>query len=111
MRTHGVPEQFVIIAAFQPVLTGLLFIGPACRQIGKALEVVVNDRTIADNRPDHFVATAYERLNQLSDFFPAYKRWRSYSHSTCSPILSSVVHERRDASKAGCARRRISPRF
>jgi len=63
MRSHGVTEQGLVIAPSQTILTRLLFVGPACRQIRQSLDAVVDDRTIADYRPDHFVAAAYQSLD------------------------------------------------
>src|SRR5262245_35201885 len=108
MRSHRVTEQGFVVAPFQTVLTRLLLVSPACGQILQALDVIVDDRTVADYRPDHFVVAARQSLDQLADFFPAHNCRRSLSHSIHSPTPSSVVHETRKTGKVGCTRRAYS---
>ena len=53
VRPDGVAEARVVLAALEPVGPRLLPVGPADRQLGRALELVVDDRAVAHRRAEH----------------------------------------------------------
>ena len=64
MRSDGVAEQRLIIAAYEPVGPAVLLVGPAARQVVDGGDVVIDDRLVADRRADNTVAALPERIEQ-----------------------------------------------
>ena len=64
VRADRVAEARLVVAALEPVAAGLLLVRPADRQLGADVEVVVDDRPVADGRPEHAVAAVAQRADQ-----------------------------------------------
>ena len=56
MRTDGVAEQRLVGAALEAIGAAVLHVGPAGRQVGDAVDVVIDDRVVAEHRADHAIA-------------------------------------------------------
>src|SRR5271165_4389779 len=82
MRADGVAEKGIIGAALDAVSAAVLDVGPASREVGDTLNIVEEDRLIAEGRPDDAVAAPRQRFDQRleaaagQDRFPAARRSR-----------------------------------
>jgi hypothetical protein len=47
MRPHGIAEPSLVLASLEPVAARVLGVGPPDRQLGRRLELVVDDRALA----------------------------------------------------------------
>ena len=56
MRADRVTEERVVVAADEPIVSAVLLVGPALGQIGDRVDVVVDDRLIAERRAENAVA-------------------------------------------------------
>ncbi len=64
MRTDGIAEKRLVVAAHEPVAPAVLLVGPAPRQIGERDDIVVDDGLVANGRTDHAIAPPPQRVNQ-----------------------------------------------
>ena len=62
--TDGVAEQGIVGAPLEPIGAAVLLVGPAGRQVGDAVDVVIDDRGVAEHRADHAVAVLPQDLDQ-----------------------------------------------
>jgi hypothetical protein len=60
-----IPKASLVVATHEPVHPSVLTITPADRQLGRAVEVVVDDRAVANGWTDDAIATPLERRNEL----------------------------------------------
>ena len=65
VRTNRVAEQSGVIAPFQPIGAAVLPVGPAFGQVRRGVDFVVDDRAVADRRPDDAVPATGERVQQM----------------------------------------------
>ena len=65
VRPDRVPEAGLVVAALEPVAARLLVVRPADREIGRRLDVVVDDRAVAHRRADGPKAVRRERPQQI----------------------------------------------
>ena len=64
LGAHGVAEQRVIAAAGQPIASAVLLVGPPARQVGDAVDVVVDDGPAVERRTDEAVAPAAQHVEE-----------------------------------------------
>ena len=64
MRTHRIAEQRRVLARLQTVGSSVLLIGPAFRQVGNVVDVVVDNGAAADGRTDYAEVAPLERVNE-----------------------------------------------
>src|SRR5437660_4761337 len=98
MGAYGESEDCAIIAAVQAVGAGFLHVGPTDRELCGALDLVVDDRPLADRRADHLVTGGAKRANQrvepvMPDDYRAARRIRPLS---VHRHLPSRLHHRAD---------------
>ena len=64
MRAHGIAEQRLIIAPLQLVRAAVLIVGPAGGQVVHRVDIVVDDRLVAQRRPHDTEAAFRQRADK-----------------------------------------------
>ena len=64
MGADRVPEAGLVGSPLEPVAAAVLPVGPADGKLRRRLEVVVDDRSVPDGRPEDAVAARAERADQ-----------------------------------------------
>ena len=65
-----VSEQRVVVSPPEAVGPAILLVRPADRQVGARLELVVDDRAVADGRPEQPVAAVLKSMQQRVEAGP-----------------------------------------
>ena len=65
VRPDRVAKAGLVVAALEPVAARLLVVSPADRQVGRRLDVVVDDRAVANGRADGAEAVRRERPQEI----------------------------------------------
>ena len=94
MRADSEAEQRLIITLLQPVGPAVLLVSPTDWKIGDRIQLVVDNRAIADGRADNLIAAAGERIEQpleMSVFESEFASKLSYGLlSRAKPIAKGV---------------------
>ena len=61
MRADGIAEERLVVAADDTVVSAVLLVGPAFGQVGDRVDIVVDDRLVAQRRPENAVAARLQR--------------------------------------------------
>ena len=64
LRPVGEPEERAIVPVLQTVAPRVLAVGPAGGQIRDACDLVIDDRAIANGRPEHLVSARIEGADE-----------------------------------------------
>lgn len=62
--THSVAEERIVTATLQSVVTAVLHVRPAARQVGTGLDVIVNDDIVAHDRAEQAVPATLQLREQ-----------------------------------------------
>jgi hypothetical protein len=69
VRTDIVTEQRRVLTTLHPVMPAVLFVGPTGGQVTDRLDLVVNDRLVAQAGADHAEAFAAQPVDQAGEAF------------------------------------------
>src|SRR5690606_9478574 len=64
MRTDDIAEEGAVVAPVQAIAAAVLLVGPAGGQVGDAVDVVIDDRLVAEPRPEDAIALRRERADE-----------------------------------------------